>query len=108
MMYQVYTSLSQLGALPGQRSLARSGLLTISLLVAQMIVYVYMCSDGSPVVINPHGQAERVLKKGGNTACSRVLKRGSKACSHDESRRYLQELVSISTYISLIQNIVGE
>ena len=101
MMYQVYTSLSRLGALPGQRSLARSGLLTISLLVALMIVvYVYMCSDGSPVVISAHGQAERVLKKSGNTACSRdrVLKRRNKACSHDESRRYLQELVSISTY----------
>jgi len=85
MMYQVYTSLSRLGALPGRRSLARSGLLTISLVTLMIVVYVYMYSDGSPVVISAHGQAERVLKSG-NTACS-----------HDESRRYLQELVSIST-----------
>ena len=92
----VYTSLSRLGAPPGLRSLARSGLLTISLLVALMIVvYVYMYSDGFPVVISAHGQAERVLKSG-NTACSRrVLRSG---CNHNESRRYLQELVSISTY----------
>jgi len=73
-----------------------------------IVVYVYMFSDGSPVVISAHGQAERVLKESGNTVCSRVLKSGNKACSHNESRRYLQELVSISTYTSLIQNIVGE
>ena len=94
MMYQVYT-------------LARCGLLTISLLVTLMIV-VYVCSNGVPVAISAHGQAERVLKSGntassrvlksGNTASSRVLKSGNTACSHDESRRYLQELVSISTY----------
>ena len=78
----VYTSLSRLCATLGQRSLARSGLLTMSLLVALMIV-VYMCSDCFPVVISAHGLAERVLKSE-NTACS-----------HDESMRYLQELVSI-------------
>ena len=78
----VYASLSRLGALPGQRSLSRSGLLTISLLVALMLV-VYVCSDCFPVAISAHGLAERVLISG-NTGCS-----------HDESRRYLQELVSI-------------
>ena len=66
----------RLGALRRLRWLARSGLLTVSLLMAFLIV-VYVCS---PEVI---GQAAHVLKS------------AAMACNHDESRRYLQELVSI-------------
>lgn len=75
----VYIGRPRLSTPLGRSSLARCGLLTLSLLVALLIV-MYMCS---PVVISAYGRAERVLT------------RASPACSHDESRRYLQQLVSI-------------
>ena len=67
---------SRLSAMRRPRSLARNGLLIVSLLAIALFA-VYVCS---PEVI---GQAARVLKS------------AATPCSHDESKGYLQELVSV-------------